>query len=348
MRRTMKYLLPGAILLLLGLSATRCERRPLIDAGNTHYVRVYLDEELKNVTTGFYDETLPRPDYSSPEMLRVVLYDPTDGRIAAERYLRNRKTDERGVYYDGHVIAAPGNYQLLTYNFGTSSTQIRDGHLFDGAVAHTNEISGILRGQLSGRAGGDGERIVYVPDHLFVDRNEQLQIAPGEEIDTLRTADGDHFTAGSLVLSYYLQIRVKGIEWVASTVGLLTGMAGSATLSDGNVREEDPVTIYFEMQRGNTTGDNEAFIYTTFHTFGKLPDRQNELSITFDVRTTDGRALTTTIDITDKFSEPDAIERQWLLLDQVLNIPEPEDPGGDGGFVPGVDEWEDIETDIII
>lgn len=57
--------------------------------------------------------------------------------------------------------------------------------------------------------------------------------------------------------------------------------------------------------------------------------------------------MTTTLDITDKFSEPDAIEHQWLLLDQVLIIPEPENPDG-GGFVPGVDDWDDIETDIII
>ena len=303
---------------------------------------------MKNVTTGFYDPTLEKPDYATPEMLRVVLYDPVDGHVAAERYLRNRKSDERGVYFDGYVVAAPGRYRLLTYNFGTESTLIRDGHLYDGIQAYTNEISGTLRNSLSSRANGDNERIVYVPDHLFTDRNEELSTSYGSDIDTLRNAGGDHFTAGSIVLSYYLQIRVKGIDWISSAVGLLTGMAGSATPNDGQIRTEDPVTVYFEMQRGPSSA-NEGVIYTTFHTFGKLPDASNELAITFDVRTTDGRALTTTLDITDKFSEPDAVEHQWLLLDQVLNIPEPEDPEGEGdGFTPGVDEWEDIETDIII
>ena len=35
------------------LAAGGCVRRPLVDIENTHYVRVYLDEQLLNVTTGF-------------------------------------------------------------------------------------------------------------------------------------------------------------------------------------------------------------------------------------------------------------------------------------------------------
>lgn len=348
MKRSITLLLTTAALFATTLLTTRCERRPLVDAGNTHYVRVYIDEEIKNVTTGFYNPSLVKPDYATPEMFRVALYDLTTGQIAAERYLRNRHTDARGVYYDGYIVAEPGNYRLLTYNFGAETTIIDQSHLYHEAVARTNEISTVLRHSLSVRAGGDEERIVYGPDHLFMDRHSGVSIAPREDVDTLYNAAGDHFTAQSIVLSYYLQVRVKGAQWISSAAGLITGMAGSATLNDGQAREEDPVTVYFEMHRGGLD-TNEPFIYTTFHTFGKLPDVNNELSITFDVRTTDGRALTTTIDITDKFSEPDAIEHQWILLDQVLNIPEPEEPEGSGdGFAPGVDDWEDIETDIII
>lgn len=61
MKRPMTYLFAAAVLLTAALLTVRCERRPLVDAGNTHYVRVYLDEELKNVTTGFYDPTLENP-----------------------------------------------------------------------------------------------------------------------------------------------------------------------------------------------------------------------------------------------------------------------------------------------
>lgn len=343
MRRLAAFLPVLLCVLLAG-----CERRPLVDVGNTHYVRVYLDEELKNMTTGFYDPTLAKPEYKTPGMLRVVLYDAASGKVAAERYLRNRGTDARGDYFDGYIVAPQGSYRLLAYNFGTESTLIRNDHLYHGAEAYTNEISDALRSRLSGRASLEEEHIVYVPDHLLADRNDLLTTAYTMDIDTLRNASGDHFTAGSLVLSYYLQVRVKGIEWISSAVGLLTGMAGSAMLHSGAINEENPVTLYFEMQRGTTSATDEAVLYTTFHTFGKLPDRSNELYLTFDVRTTDGRALTVTLDITDKFSEPDAVEHQWLLLDEVLTIPEPPEGSDGGGFVPGVDDWEDIETDIII
>ncbi len=346
MKRVTKRSFLAATLTATAILATQCERRPLVEAGNTHYVRVYLDEEIKNVTTGFYDPSLPTPEYATPDVLRVVLYDQKHNRTAAERYLRNRNTDARGTYFDGYIIAEPGDYRLMTYNFGTESTIIDQSHIYDGAMAYTNEISSVLKNSLSVRA-DEEERIVYVPDHLFVDRNETLRLDYGPDIDTLQNSAGDHFTAGSIVLSYYLQIRVKGAEWISSAVGLLSGMAGSATLHDGNGRSEDPVTLYFEMQRGGMDS-SEPFIYTTFHTFGKLPDRNNSLAVTFDVRTTDGRALTTTLDITDEFSKPNAIDHQWILLEEVLVIPEPPQDSDGDGFTPEVDDWEDIQTDIII
>lgn len=347
MKHAMRYLLLSILLLTAALSTTRCVRRPLVDVGNTHYVRVYVDENLKNVTTGFYDPSLRRPDYSSPEIMRVALYDVDSRRIAAERFLRDRGSDDRGNYYQGYIVAPPGDYMLLAYNFDTESTVIRNDFTYEEAEAYTDEVAEYIRNSLSLRSGDESERIVYVPDHLFVDSHDALHIATGQDIDTLRNAYGDHFSASSLVKSYYLQVKVTGADMMSSAVGLLTGMSGSATLHDGNVREEDSVTIYFELDKGEPVADNEAYIYATFHTFGKLPDADNELSVTFDLKTKDGRYLTTTLDITDKFSEPDAVERQWILLDHVLNIPDME-PSDDGGFAPGVNDWEDIETDIEI
>ena len=266
MRRLAAFLPVLLCVLLAG-----CERRPLVDVGNTHYVRVYLDEELKNVTTGFYDPTLAKPEYKTPGMLRVVLYDAASGKVAAERYLRNRGTDARGDYFDGYIVAPQGSYRLLAYNFGTESTLIRNDHLYHGAEAYTNEISDALRSRLSGRASLEEERIVYVPDHLLVDRNELLTTAYTMDIDTLRNASGDHFTAGSLVLSYYLQVRVRGIEWISSAVGLLTGMAGSGKLPSGDLNGGDPVTIYFAMQRRPAAGEQEGIIITTCPTLRKVP-----------------------------------------------------------------------------
>ena len=68
MRRTVFILM-----LMAAMVAASCERRPLMDLSTTHYVRVYVDEELLNVTTGFYDEQNQRPFYKSPDILRIIL-----------------------------------------------------------------------------------------------------------------------------------------------------------------------------------------------------------------------------------------------------------------------------------
>lgn len=346
-RRLMGFLLFAAVVLAAG----GCERRPLVDIENMHYVRVYLDEHLLNVTTGFYDESRKKPAYQCPDIMRVALFDPASGTVVSERYLRGRGCDERGNYCDGYIMAAPGDYRLLTYNFGTESTVLRRENDYAGVEAYTNGIAAHLYNMLPSRAESRAEEhIVYMPDHLFAATGEYVHIPYTGHIDTLRNTSGERFfTARSLVKSYYMQIRVKGMQYASTAVSLLTGMAGSASVHDRRMCTENPATLYFEMLRSDeplARDGGTTVIYTTFNTFGKLPDADNRLEVSFDFITSDGRALSATIDITDKFSEPDAVEHQWILLDQILEIPEPQHSGG--GFTPGVDDWGEINTDIII
>ncbi len=88
--------------LVLAAFASACHRRPLVDPQQTHYVRIYIDEELKNITTGFYNPDHAHPQYHTPEILRVMLYDGS-GRMASESYLRHLGRDEQGVYCDGYI-----------------------------------------------------------------------------------------------------------------------------------------------------------------------------------------------------------------------------------------------------
>ncbi|MBO7317872.1 MAG: hypothetical protein J6U43_04030, partial [Bacteroidales bacterium] len=49
-------------LLFFVITMTSCEHRPLEDPYNAHYVRIYIDENIKNVTYGFYDDTRKKPE----------------------------------------------------------------------------------------------------------------------------------------------------------------------------------------------------------------------------------------------------------------------------------------------
>lgn len=363
MRRVLHIL---AVLVALALSVS-CERRPLMELSNTHYVRVYVDEDIKNVTTGFYNDAHNRPDYKSPDVLRVSLSDPETGTVKAERFLRDKGEDEKGTYYEGYVIAEPGEYRLFAYNFDTESVVISDASNHSQAKAYTNEIASHLMTRIPSRASKSDqqsaetkapESIVYDPDHLFLANCGDLLVPYVEDVDTLKTRDGEHFSAKTVVTSYYLQVKVKGMQYVSSSVALLTGMSGSVWLSDGSMDKEHEVTVYFEMAAGgensasgisSKASSDEVLIYTTFNTFGKLPDAANNLEITFDFLTVYGKPYSATFDITDEFYTPEAIEHHWLLLDQTIEIPEPPE-GGDsgGGFTPSVDDWSDVETDIVM
>lgn len=334
------------IICLVAVMAAGCQRRELVDPGNTHYVRVYLDDRIKNVTSDFYNEEHLRPDFTYPDVMRIMLCDRTTGRPVAERYLRNRHQDERGVYYDGYVICDAGDYDVMAYNFGTESTIVRNEHSFTEVEAYTNEVAPNILSRLQSRTRENAERIVYIPDHLFVAESEGVHIAPSPDIDTLRTADGDHFTGRSIVQSYYLQIGIKGAQYVSSIVGLLTGMVGSTQMHGAVQNTDDPVTLYFEMTHTEPE-DDMALLYTTFHTFGKLPDETSKLTVTFDIITTDGRGHSVDLDITLEFGEPDAVEHRWLLIDKVIEVPKPVEEGG-SGFSPGIENWEDVNADIII
>ena len=341
------------LLLAIIFIASACERRPLVELSNTHYVRVYIDEEIKNMTCGFYSEDRLHPGYKTPDIIRVILADPVSGQARAERFLRNKGEDSKGTYYDGYIVADPGHYCLLAYNFDTESTIISEINNQKKAKASTSEIAPHLRSTIPSRAKKnitsktepDYEKIVYDPDHLFASSCGEVYIPYVDYVDTLRTPEGDHFHSKSIVKSYYLQVRVKGLEFSTSSVGLMTGMSGSSWLTSGLMDESDPVTVYFNMVHEENT--EEAIIYTTFSTFGKIPDLTNELEITFDFPTIYGEPYSETLDISDIFLTKEAKENQWLLLDHVIEIPEPPEIR-DEGFKPGLDDWSDVESDIII
>ena len=328
-----------------------CQFRPLEEMSNTHYLRVYLDERIINLTEGFYNENYLRPAYSTPEVLHAVLADPATGDVVAERYLRNHGEDAYGHYLDGYVICEPGEWNLLVWNFDTETTQVRNERKVFDAMGYTNEIASHLRAGLTNSRSktDEPERIVYDPDPLLV-AQDRVILPYTDEIDTLKASNGGRFVAQCITQTWYLQVKVKGMKFVTSARSLISGMAGSKWLWNPRMNEEDPVTLYFDMNQGDRNdSDDTDIVYATFSTFGRLPGATNNLQVTFDFVTTYGTNYCETLDISQKFDEEDALKHQWILLDKdvVIEIPEPPKIGG-GGFNPGVGEWDDIETDLII
>lgn len=328
---------------------TSCEHRPLEDPYNGHYIRVYVDEQIKNVTYGFYNESRKRPEYKRPTVLRVVLSDPLTNQIIAERYLQSTGEDERGYYIDGLISAEAGDYNLMIYNFGTERTKLRRENYFYEAQVYTLPIPEQYHQYFpSLGAEIDKNSVRYCPDHLFLATSEPITVSKSINVDTLRTADGDFFTAGSVVKSYYMQVQIRGFQYVTTAVSLLSGMAGTTTLHDRSMLSTDPVSVFFDMEytdvrRAKNEEKDLATLYTTFNTFGKLPEEDNIYTLHFEFTRSDGSTQVETIDITSMFSDPLVINEQWILLEKEIDIIP---PIGGGGMTPGVDDWGDIWSDI--
>lgn len=350
----------AALCLLL---AGGCEFRPLLDPTNVSYVRVYVDETILNVTTGYYNERFYHPSYTRPAILRVGLFDTETGNLVAERYLRNQGDDELGHYYDGTIVIGAGTYDLIAYNFGTESTIVGNEYNCFGMTAFTNEISPAIKAKLKSRTKtgedeGDAtvtkadESIRYDADHLFVANAVGVTVREHDKVDTLRSTTGEpYFYAESLVKSYYIQVGIKGIQYVASSASLLTGMSRQAHPLDRDFVSGGEATLYFEMMNGTypDRGDDYACIYTTFGTFGRLPDADNQMLVSFEFQTTYGTTYQETFPLADEFMHEDAIVHQWIIIDKVIEIPDPPpDYQGQGGLKPSVDKWGEVDSEFTI
>ena len=340
----MKRLVKIACWVACMVALTACERRPLSDPNGSTEVRVTLRTEgIANITEHIYNPLITPPTISS-DMVRLLVYTPSGTELHSQVFLSDKSLDEQGdEVLSRRFILAPGDYRLLGYNFDAVNTLIRNEHTYHAIYAYTEEIARSLYQRVGSRA-AELEKIYYEPDHLFVARQESLTVEPHSVTEVVE------MEAETVVDTYYIQIRVKGTEYLASKAA---GIAVLSGLSHGNrigANERDyaePAAIYFEMERSRDErieGDDQEVLCAVFNTFGRVPDAESELHVTLSVLGRDGTKHEKVVDMTPIFASEDARERHWLLIDEVWNIPPPitEDEES-GGFRPEVDDWDDIE-----
>ena len=97
-------------------------------------------------------------------------------------------------------------------------------------------------------------------------------------------------------------------------------------------------------------GENKDVLCAVFNTFGKIPEATSNLHVTFNVVDVAGNLQQKDINLDTVFKSQDAIEHHWLLIDETWTIVDPgqgqQETGG--GFRPVVDDWEEINENIIL
>lgn len=330
----------GFLLALLCIAVLPgCNRRPLDDQDFRTKVQVKVNvDAVSNVTCDIYNDKIPLP-MIDPEVMRVLFFEEGSGALAAESFISGRSADgdDGKTVFSGEVSIAPGSYRLLAYNFGTETTQVRDPYDWERSEAYTNPVPESISSKFATKV-PEGETVVYEPDHLVVARVPDEVIPPHKGVYTIKTE------CRSVVESYYLQIKVDGLQWVSSATAVLSGLSSGNWISLGQRIDDPRNAVCFSLLKSDDKG--EPVVCAIFSTFGRPDGSQNDLEVTFDLRTTDGRTIQKSFDISGLFLTEDCIRHHWLLLDETITIDPPDDPGHGGGFDPSVGDWDDEHHDI--
>ena len=305
--------------LLLSILAIACQRRPLTTADYAVIVNLEIEKDIVNYEVE-----------KDPSLMRCIFYDSNTGAFVTQAFLPPT---------GGQVSLIPAReYDVLVYNFDTESTWLEDENWYHTIYASTSLIPDSFKTKLRSRASKtDDEQIVYDPDHLFVGRLNDVFI-PSRSVDA--PAVVLDIKCETVVESWLLEVKtITGAKNIGSMAAVVTSLAGSNKIAYDE-RSAEYVSVYFD----NQVIDQDGVLTAKFNTFG-WTDRITEpqvLSLVFtDVA---GKGHVFNIDVSDQFIDN---PEQIIRINVEIDIPEPM-TSGDGGFVPKVDEWDEINTDIII
>ena len=177
------------------------------------------------------------------------------------------------------------------------------------------------------------ERIRCSPDNFYADRIEEALLEVTEEEQTIV------FYPANPVCHYTVEVRnVSNLKYVSPgfVTGALSGMSEGLFLGRNRIKSE-PATIPFEM-----SSDGVSTLYADFLTFGQY-ESQNIHKIVIQVVMPDGNDKGYLFDVTDQVHQAPDPRNVHIILDG-LPLPKPIVNGG--GFLPSVDEWDNIEVDL--
>ncbi|MBR2962357.1 MAG: DUF5119 domain-containing protein [Alistipes sp.] len=291
------------------------------------------------------------PD-AMPHGMCVYFY-PTDGSSSWQRF----DFDSR---LGGKAQLHVGKYHAIFYNNDTTGVLFADTDTYDRHYLYTRE--GDILEPIYGNAGrhntprargAEDESVVICPDMMWggytidinvtddgisysykASRNDQLvSIESPEKVLTLHPV---HQT------SYYTYeiLNVENLKYASLMCASLTGMAAGVTMADHQLSDVK-VTIPFVA---NADLANNR-IYGDFITFGHHPANNKPHKLVLYVVFDNGEKYYYTFDVTDQVdNSPDPL-RIHLKLDK-LTFPTPIYNGG--GFDVDVDDWVDVNVDIVL
>lgn len=342
--RLMAIIRSIAVGIMTAISVWSCQRIELYELSTEVEFHLDMDLSIKQninmaIATDVASEFGPKITGTMPQYMEVLFYDPETHDLVSSHILPAE---------GGNIRIAPGEYNVVAYNFGTESTQVENIGHYEDATAFTSDITKVMEGKFKAKVtnssadgtkgetkGYEDDPIIYEPDHLYVAKEDRVVIPSFEGRDESIEL---HTTASTILDVYSLEvIGVKGCENVQKVEAFVTGQIKETYFAQ-DLRGSDPATMYIDDFRVDK--ENGRF-YTVFGTFGKLAGADNHIYLDITVTNADGGQYRYIYDVTDQFEEDG---NSKLVVYDEIDIPAGE--VGGGGLAPEVGEWDEETIEV--
>ena len=336
-------------LTLVLLSSASCQRKELLDPHdhNNLVIKASFDSlALSQLLSHKSDYTNP----GEPKTTSYILYEKTTGKVA---YRGSFKGLQRGMYVE------EGLYDLLLYttdfneldanffigmdNPQTAETHTRQVPLESAPVKEAAEAAAQDAEEPADKATPSDVTEVWMvePDPTFGVLVEDVAVFKNQENKLVEA----EFVQKSF--KYYLTIECLGLQSIHTAKMNLSGLYTTAFLANEEHRmsEAGSQTVDLQIFRTKPTSDEElgkGQLYGEFWSFG--PNQRDDIIHSITLYFKNGSELTIAID--EEYTSQTQIKSLTrggeIIFKKVLEIKGPQ-----GGFQPGVGDWDD-PTDVEI
>ncbi len=244
---------------------------------------------------------------------------------------------------EGGEISIPfGTYDAISLNgdnsYWASLRNTDDPDRFEVLTKDAEQLQayGLSSRSIPRAKGVEGERIAMTPGMMWSDRQNDIDLPVDMEGDRIIT-----FYPDEIVCHYTVDIlNVKNLEYLhgAAVDATLSGMA-EGYLHGKRTTTDVAVTMPFTL----TPSQAESSLHSEFLTFGECDTNKVQHLLTVYLYLTDGTKWYHTFDVTEQVTTAPDPRHVHIVIDG-LDLPKP--VSGSGGFVPDVNDWNDIYIDL--
>ena len=263
-------------------------------------------QTVKFEVTDYLPDELNSFDNLTPRSISLSFYPSNNSEMVVKKLNAEK----------GQLSIEKGEYDILIHTsdfYDIDANFYRGMENIDFAEAHTRQ-----------KIGEDGVITISEPDPLFVAHIAHYVV--GTSFDNIKVE------FRPLVYTYRFCIEVEGLGYVKSAKAQVAGLYSSAYLKSGAHREEEIAQMVVSLSK---SGDDR--LCGEFRCFGS--HQRGDVEHTITIALVNAAGETKTVRLSNLTARIKALPNGGtIIIDEKIVI---ESGGTDGGFKPGVDDWDD-------